>query len=471
MCGIFGSNYKKLEDVERASKVMNNRGPDFNKIIKRGNFYLAHNRLSIQDLSSRSNQPYEYKDSVMVYNGELWNDQTIDFFNNTFETTGDVERFSKFLYCFDLHNLADINGMFAFAFLKDDILTLGRDIAGEIPLYYYHLKNKFVFASEIKAIKEFDDTIPLKEIKLFPPRTYAKLKGEELIFTQYYSFPNVILSDSEEELSLNFKDLLIQAVKTKVPSDVPYTVLLSGGIDSSILTYILHQINPNIEAFTISLDTYTKKVKSNDLHHAKVMANYLNIKLNAILINEVDVLSKINTAVEVIEDKSWTQISSAVPHLYLAEEIAKHGYKVVFSGSGADELFASYSTSKQWNYTKDADYDADRRKLINHLHKNNTIRENKCMMKFSQEIRAPFLEKNFIEYALNIDPKFRLGFDPKNPKQVKRMKPILRKAFAGLLPDEVLWREKVPEGEGVGIEEIVKLQKDNIIAHYKKVYK
>jgi len=462
MCGIFGANYKTIEDTERARKSMEYRGPDFQKTIKFNNFHFAHNRLSIQDLSDKSNQPYLYKDCALVYNGELWNKQTLKYFNNEFETSGDVEKFTKALYDLGPTCLKDMSGMFAFAFLKDNKLIIGRDHIGEIPIYYYHNKNKFVFSSEIKAIKEFDSSILTKEIKLLPPGSYASFENDILEITKYYSIPNEIINDSKETIITNLKDMIWLAVETKIPKEVPYTVLLSGGIDSSIIAYILKQFNPDLEAFTVSLNGDGKKKNNNDLYFAREMAKFLNIKLNEIVLTEDDVFNNINNTIETIEDKSWTQVSSGLPHIAMAKEIAKHGYKVVFSGSGSDELFASYPTERRWSYYDDK-YNEARHNLINKIHKSNVIRENKCMMKYSQEIRSPFLERNFVEYAINIPVEFRL--------ENKRMKPLLRYAFQGLIPDELLWREKVCEGEGVGIESLIHSQKDNIIKHYKEFFK
>ena len=457
MCGIFGANWKSSDDVERARLSINNRGPDYTNTVKVDNFYFSHNRLSIQDLSSKSNQPFHYKDSILLYNGELWNEQSLNLLN----CDGDVEKFADYLY-YNLDNLKEINGMFAFSFYKDSILYLGRDHIGEIPIYYYHNGNKFCFASEIKAIKAFEESISIKEIKLLPPGSLLSFDGNSVDIKQWYEIPTQIIDRPQEDIILNLRNLIEKATLTKIPKEVPYTVLLSGGIDSSIIAYLLHKVNPNIEAFTVSLSGRESKKLSHDLYHAREMAKFLNIKLHEINIDEDYVIQNINKTVEVIEDKSWTQVSSGLPHLAMANEIKKLGYKVVFSGSGSDELFASYPTEKRWSYYDDKYHEA-RCNLIKKIHKTNTIRENKCMMHYSQEIRSPFLEKNFVEYAMSIPVRYRY--------LNKRMKPLLRMAFDKEIPENILWREKVCEGDGVGIEYMVKNQKQNIIDHYKKVYK
>lgn len=460
MCGIFGSNYKEYEDAERARESIEYRGPDSNKTIKFGDFWLSHNRLWIQDISSFSNQPFSYKDSIIVYNGELWNDQDISFIET--KSTGDVEKIASAIYHYGIDSISKLNGMFAFAFIKDNILHLGRDHIGEIPIYYYSNNGKFCFASEIKAIMAFDSEIPVKEIKLLSPGSYLTFKDKSVSIVKYYSIPNEIINDSKEDIIKNLRDLVEKAVYTKIPSEVPYTVLLSGGIDSSIIAALLAKVNPNIEAFTVSLNGVCKKKLNNDLYYARQMAKHLNIKLNEVVLTEEDIINNIYSTVNVIEDKSWTQVSSGLPHLAMAAEIKKHGYKVVFSGSGSDELFASYPTEKRWSFYDDKYHEA-RHNLINKIHKTNAIRENKCMMKYSQEIRSPFLERKLVEYAINIPVQYR--FDN------KRMKPMLRYAFTDLIPSDILWREKVCEGDGVGIESLIKAQKDNIINHYKKVFK
>ena len=124
MCGIFGANYKTKEDVLKASTSLNYRGPDSHGFSNFGDFNLAHNRLAIQDLSSKSNQPFSYKDSIILYNGELWANQTLPFFNQKFETIGDVEKLIKLIYEQGISKISDVSGMFGFAFLKDKKLIL-----------------------------------------------------------------------------------------------------------------------------------------------------------------------------------------------------------------------------------------------------------------------------------------------------------------------------------------------------------
>ena len=147
----------------------------------------------------------------------------------------------------------------------------------------------------------------------------------------------------------------------------------------------------------------------------------------------------------------------------MAKEIAKKNYRVVFSGSGSDEVFCSYPNERRWCWGTDESFDNARRRLVQNLHKNNLIRENKCMMSQSQEIRSPFLHKGFVELGLNSPPQYR--------EENKRMKPLLRLAFQDILPPEILWREKTCEGEGVDVDRIIKPMKDEIKSIYRRIFR
>lgn len=466
MCGFIGSNFHNKDQISKALEIIKSRGPDSTGIANTGNFIIGSNRLAIQDLSPLANQPMNFDDTYIVYNGELWNNnenikeiiklkQEYNIISNS-----DTEILLKGFHKYHANIFSIIEGIFGTAIIKNNEVWLARDWIGEIPVYYYFENGKFIFGSEIKAILEILN-VPTKLIKLLDPGTYIHFKDDNIQIHKYYTLPETEITDEKEVIIKNFRSLMEISIKKRIPKEVPYTVLMSGGIDSSVIAYLLKQHNPNLEAFTICLGNNSKSVKNNDLYFARIAAKHLNIKLNEIYITEDDVLNCIDLAVYVAEDKSWTQISSAVGHLLMAKEIQKHGYKVVFSGSGMDEIAGSYSMIRRYQW-KDDQFDKARKNLIKNLHKNNIIRENKCMLKYSQEIRSPFLDKEFVEYGVNIPIKYRF--------ENKKMKPIIRYAFEDVLPKEIVWREKVPEGEGCGIEKLIKDNKENIIKIYQKYY-
>lgn len=465
MCGIIGSNFHSAVELNERLKLIIHRGPDFNNIIEHQGFMLGHCRLAIQDLSNNCRQPYQEDKLAMVYNGELWNNclQELQHLKDQFifHSESDTEYLFYGFESYGSEIFAKLDGVFGVAFVNDNGLYLARDFIGEIPLYYYHNKEKFFFASELKAFAGLSS----QYIKLLLPGHFLHFKKDHTItITQYYNLPNQEITDNKETIIANFKPLLISAVKKRIPKEVPYCVLLSGGIDSTIIAYLLQQENSKIEAFTIHLDIGADKKKlSNDLYFARMAAKAINIKLNEVIMTEQNVLDSLEETVKVIEDKSWTQVSSGLPHLLMGKFIQNNSnFKVIFSGSGSDEIFASYPSQKRWQW-QDDQYDKGRRGLVSNIHKTNTIRENKCLMASSKEIRSPFLDRDFIEYALNIPIKYR--FDN------KRMKPMLRYAFQDQLPKELVWREKVCEGLGVGIEEIIKSKKSEIKEIFERHYK
>lgn len=429
--------------MEVALETIKNRGPDFQKIEKVDNFYFGAARLAIQNLGSEYNQPMFYKNCVLLYNGELWNQPEdgkyiIDSFLNKKE-----------------NSFIQLDGMFAFSIYYEGALYLVRDYIGEIPIYYYADNNKFAFASELKAMMALG--LKRKDVKLLEPGHYIKFKNSMEIH-QYSKLDETPITDPQEVIIPKLRSLLIAAVEKRIPKEVNYSVMLSGGIDSTIITYLLSQINPNVIAYTIHVGDDGRKVKTNDLYFARKAAEWLKIELKEIIIDEEYVLNHIEETVKIIEAYSWTQNASGLCHIAMAKHIKE---KVVFGGSGPDEYFAAYSQSKRWNYKTDEDYNRDRKSLIKNINKNNIIRENKCLLSNSIELRSPYLQRELVEYAVNIDPKYRL--------LNKQTKPLLRMAFSEI-PEELLWRGKIPEGEGSDLDRLLHTQKDEIKQIYKRIY-
>jgi len=449
MCGIVGSNFHDFSIVENALTSISHRGKDCFQVVNLNNFIIGANRLSIQDLSPNSNQPLfnEDKSICIAYNGELW--------TNKYNLNSDIQAVLKYYEEYNENMFKMLDGMFAIAIWNKNKLILARDYIGEIPIYYHYNNGKLCFGSELKAFKEFN----CSEIKLIQPGHYLVLENNILWEHKYYTLPEQEITDDKETIIHNFRSILETATKKRIPKEVDYAVLLSGGIDSTIITYLLAKENPNLQAFTVHLGDDKSSKRINDLYYAREVSKWLNIKLNEVIISEQDVLDTIEETIKVIEDKSWTQVASGLSHILMAKQI-EGKFKVVFGGGGSDELFASYPSQKRWSW-KDDQYDGARKNLIKNIHKNNIIRENKSLLWKTIELRSPFLDKDFVEYAINIPIKYRL--------EKGRMKPILRYAFPEI-PEHILWREKICEGEGVGVDPILKDKKDDIKAIYNKFY-
>ena len=246
----------------------------------------------------------------------------------------------------------------------------------------------------------------------------------------------------EEYYTSEFKKLLWEAVEDELVSDVPICTILSGGIDSTIITYILSRINPNIEAFVVNVwpSKRTNKEVKDDLYYARLAAKEFGVKLHEINVDKEDIEEMLSESIWASETHKWTQVSPAVAQLFLAWKIRKKGYKVVFGGEGADEIFASYGDVFRFCWPEPMWYHQKRVNLLNSLHKTNLIRTNKAMMYGGEvELRTPFLNKKLIDFGLKIPTKYR----DENGGNGKIMKYILRKAFDDEIQNkELLWRPK-----------------------------
>jgi len=460
MCGfVIGNIFKDDKQFKTALNLINHRGMDSQQWVVNSNTYIGHNRLSIQGLNEESNQPMTIDSFTLVYNGELW--KSMDKYKSQFDlkTGSDTELLLNLYVSEEEGCIKNLDGMFGFAILDEDdkSIVFARDFMGRIPLYYYMIDKRIVIASELKSITH-SLGINASEVEIVEPGFYYNFDYEtgHLHKTQFYTFPdvNVIEDMTEDVITSNIKTLLSSAVDNELISDVPVCTILSGGVDSTIITYLLSKRVPNLQAFVVSMgDTQTK----DDLYYARVAAKEIGIPLHEVIIDEEFVIENLSQTVYAVEDYKWTQVSPAVAQLALAKKIHDEGFKVVFGGEGSDELFASYGDVFAWHY-KDEDYITKRYKLITNLHKNNLIRTNKAMMfGGTVELRTPFLDKSFVEFCMKIPPKYK--------KDGNMWKPMLRKAFKGELSDELLFRPKKTFQEGCHTK-FLKNHKDNLKEYY-----
>jgi asparagine synthase (glutamine-hydrolysing) len=474
MCGIIGGNaFNSKNQVELSLKKILHRGRDNSTVIEPINgLFMAHNRLSIQDLSEIANQPFEDVDGevVVVFNGELWKN-TIDEYSylreeyKTKTESSDTELLALMYKKFG-HKPIDfmkrLDGMFSFCIYdkKSNFLFLGRDFIGRIPFYYLERNDKKIaFASEIKALTESfkvnyhhankNSKDRKKEvIRTVTPGTcmiYCLETGDIQSHT-YFNFNDFLKKDTDSiDLGLEYYTkelnlLLNKAVDNELISDVPICTILSGGIDSVIITYLLSKRVKNLKAFVVNVTSGTRKAKlKDDLYYAREFSKEIGIDLIEVNVTKDDIVSKLGESIYASEDWKWTQISPAVAQLFLAKEIDEQGFKVVFGGEGSDEIFASYGDVFRWSWQDPILYHSKRVKLLRELHRSNLIRTNKAMMYGGTvELRTPFLDKTLVEFGLGTPTRYR---DEANGRG-KIMKYLLRKAFEGEISDEILWRPK-----------------------------
>mgnify|MGYP001302226696 FL=1 len=457
MCGIVCAfNLKEDFKVLRPkildmSKLVRHRGPDWSGIFSSENAIMAHERLAIVDPTS-GNQPLYSKDKrfVLAANGEIYNhkylrSQLKD--NYVFQTDSDCEIILALYSEKGKNFLDDLNGIFAFALYdthKNEFFV-ARDHMGIIPLYYgWDRKGTFYVASELKALEGV-----CNKIELFSPGYYMHSKDSEK--TRWYErkwmdFDNI--KDNETDIK-KIHDSLYEAVKRQLMSDVPYGVLLSGGLDSSItsaLAKILSESNIKDDKKSVllnNLHSFSVGLKgSPDLHAAKKVAAYIGTVHHEIIFTIQEGLDAIRDVIYHLETYDVTTVRASTPMYLMARTIKSMGIKMVLSGEGADELFGGYLYFHKAPSAKEF-HDETVRKL-NKLHQYDCLRANKSLAAWGIEGRVPFLDKEFIDVAMTINPKDKMISDERIEKWV------VRKAFENYLPKEVLWRQKEQFSDGVG---------------------
>lgn len=414
---------------------------------------MTHERLSIVDPAS-GKQPLFSKDKslVLAANGEIYNHKELretltgDY---EFQTASDCEIILA-LYKEHGHDFCDkLNGIFGFALydVEKDEYFVARDHMGIIPLYMgWDQHGTFYVASELKALEGV-----CSKIELFPPgHYYSSVRGE---LTRWYSrdwmeYDNV--KDSESSIE-ELHDALAASIKRQLMSDVPYGVLLSGGLDSSITSavaklYAEKRIEsgdeqaawwPQLHSFSIGLKG------SPDLAAAQVVADHIGTVHHPIEFTIQEGLDAIRDVIYHLETYDITTIRASTPMYLMARVIKSMGVKMVLSGEGADEIFGGYLYFHKAPNAKEFHEETVRK--LDKLHMYDCLRANKSLAAWGIEGRVPFLDKEFMDVAMRLNPQ-----DKMITKERKMEKWILRKAFEKYLPESVAWRQKEQFSDGVG---------------------
>jgi len=438
--------------VLEMSKKLRHRGPDWSGIYQHDNVIFSHERLAIVDPTS-GKQPLFTKDNkvALAVNGEIYNHQELrsEFPDYDFLTQSDCEVILA-LYRRDGKNfLEKLNGIFAFALYdeENDAYLIGRDHMGIVPLYMGWDKNgSFYVASELKSLEGV-----CNKIEEFLPGHFLYSKdGQQL--QQWYKrdwteFDNV--KDNETDIAAIRKGLE-EAVHRQLMSDVPYGVLLSGGLDSSIIAavtakYARQRIEsgdtqeawyPRLHSFAVGLEG------SPDLAAARKAADHIGSVHHEIKYTVQEGLDAIKDVIYHLETYDVTTIRASTPMYLLARVIKSMGIKMVLSGEGSDELFGGYLYFHKAPSAQ-AFHEETVRKL-GKLHLYDCLRANKSLMAWGIEGRVPFLDKEFMDIAMTINPKDKMI----TPERMEKW--VLRKAFEDLLPESIAWRQKEQFSDGVG---------------------
>jgi asparagine synthase (glutamine-hydrolysing) len=457
MCGItgiFNVREQTPELREKAltmSRKLRHRGPDWSGIYCGGSCILTHERLSIVDPQS-GRQPLFSPDrkQVLAVNGEIYNHQAIreamkDEYE--FQTGSDCEVILALYRMKGVDFLEDISGIFAFALYdeEDDSFLIARDPIGVESLYIgSDSEGRIYVASELKALEGQCDTY-----RPFPPGHYYYSKDGHM--TQWYK-RDWMEYDAVKDNPVDIDTLrvsLLSAVKRQMMSDVPYGVLLSGGLDSSIISAIAEKYSkkrietydskdawwPQLHSFAIGLKG------APDLERAREVAEHIGTVHHEINYTVQEGLDVLRDVIYHIETYDITTVRASTPMFLLARVIKSMGIKMVLSGEGADEVFGGYL---YFHKAPDArSFHEETVRKIGKLHLYDCLRANKSLMAWGVEGRVPFLDKEFLDVAMSLDPAAKMC-----PGSVIEKK-ILREAFSDMLPESVLWRQKEQFSDGV----------------------
>ena len=444
---------KKLRpQLLKMAKLIRHRGPDWSGIYNNNKVIMAHERLAIVDPTS-GKQPLLSKDKnlVLAANGEIYNHlelrkQFEDYYQ--FQTKSDCEVILALYKKKGASFLDELNGIFGFALydVANDSYLIARDHMGIIPLYMgWDQDGTFYVASELKALEGV-----CSKIELFPPGHYLDSKvGELKSWYQRDWMEYDLVKENETDIRV-LRTALEEAVHRQLMSDVPYGVLLSGGLDSSITSAIAKKYAekriesddkdaawwPQLHSFATGLEN------SPDLAAAQKVADHLGTIHHEIKFTIQEGIDAIRDVIYHLETYDITTIRASTPMYLMARAIKAMGIKMVLSGEGADEIFGGYLYFHKAPSAKDFHEETVRK--LDKLHMYDCLRANKSLAAWGIEGRVPFLDKAFMDVAMNINPKDKMI----NGERMEKW--ILRKAFEDLLPKSVAWRQKEQFSDGVG---------------------
>uniref|UniRef100_A0A6C0EE93 asparagine synthase (glutamine-hydrolyzing) n=1 Tax=viral metagenome TaxID=1070528 RepID=A0A6C0EE93_9ZZZZ len=507
MCGIFtllnnnNTNYSNQFIIDNFNKGRG-RGPEFSKLERIGlKQIMGFHRLAINGLNSKSNQPMIMDDITLICNGEIYNYKELyEMMDVTPTTDSDCEVIIHLYKRYGIdQTLQMLDGVFAFILCDYDINNdyaktyIARDPYGVRPLYFlyhengshrelmndnsdislnnnaYENKNNLIgFASEIKMLYAFKSENHI--IEHFEPGTYSlyilpHVVSSDWIFnkkeryhtygfnTIMYNIDDVTNENDMMSIYRNIQYYLTNAIKKRCYiTERPIACLLSGGLDSSLVTALVNEYHKDISSEP--LETYSIGLEgSEDLKYAKIVADYLGTKHTEILLKEEDFISAINEVIYTIESYDTTTVRASIGNYLLGKYISENSSaKVIFNGDGSDELCGGYLYMHAC--PDELEFDKETRRLLKNIHAFDVLRSDKCISSHGLEPRTPFLDRSWVQYYLSIHPSVR--FHPKNKLCEKY---LLRTAFSKtyfknsdgvpLLPDEIIWRTKEAFSDGV----------------------
>lgn len=481
MCGIFAilnimTSYIEKDLIKQQFKKGQSRGPDDSNILDLYiiNCMLGFHRLAINGLNQASNQPFYINNIFLVCNGEIYNYKELYTLldEGIAETDSDCEIIIHLYLKYGMdQTIRMLDGEFAFILIDTRMdtykkLFIGRDPYGVRPLYILssdaHGPVNYGFASEMKQLIDFHK--PGYSIQHVFPGTFScyTLFTTEYNSSEFWKYKyqtkyheNLFSFSRGEDILVNIRNKLEAAVEKRCKcSERPIACLLSGGLDSSLITALVSKHVKNLETFSIGFEN------SEDLRNARIVSEYLGTKHCEIIITEDEYLKAIPHVIYTIESYDTTTIRASVGNYLVAKYISENSdAKVIFNGDGSDELCGGYMYMH--NCPDPIEFDKETRRLLRNIHYFDVLRSDKSISSNGLEARTPFLDLDFVQYYLSIHPSLR--FHPGNDQPEKY---LLRKAFeSDILPKEILWRTKEAFSDGVttgSISEIIKTFVSNV---------
>ena len=440
MCGIvaiYGDGAERwLPQLEGMMGRLHHRGPDDQGVYTGRDIVLGQKRLSIIDVTG-GRQPIFNEDGTacIVCNGEVYNHLALKegLGRHRFSTRSDTE---AILHLFEEEGAAAVSrldGMFAFVLYDGRDIVVARDPLGIKPLYQGRRDGCLFFASEIKALAGVAEAICE-----FPAgHLFSSREG----LARYYQVPAADGYQADvADIVAAVREKLSRAVQKRLMSDVPLGVFLSGGLDSSVIAAVARRHFDRLSSFSVGMEG------SADLSYAQKVARFLGTDHHQYVYTRDELVEVLPQVIYHLESYDPPLVRSAIP-TYFVSRLAAEQVKVILTGEGSDEVFAGY------HYFKDVDGEEalqrESMRILNGLHNVNLQRVDRATMAHSIEGRVPFLDIDFVEYATAIDPGLKLCDEGRMEKW------LLREAFTGYLPDEVLWRTKAEFADGCGSAHLV----------------
>jgi asparagine synthase (glutamine-hydrolysing) len=436
MCGILAVISRTLspsdiENIISSGKYLIKRGPDNFSYVVRNDGVFVFSRLSINDVSESGNQPMTSGNILMMCNGEIYNHlDLIKEYDLKCKSKSDCEVILRLYEKFGFEEtVKKLYGVFSIILVDGEKVYLARDRIGVRPLYYSLDKNTLAVCSVPNCISTYPN------VQAFPPGYISVCENGTLtyLYRDEIGLSPLRLKDGSDSL----RDSLIEAVRLRLMSDRPMGCLLSGGLDSSLVASILVKFlgGKNVRTYSIGMQGST------DLYYAKKVANFLGTDHHEVLFTPEEGFAVIPEVIRTLGSYDITTIRASVGMYLLSKYISENTTdKVIFSGEGSDEVLEGYLYFHNAPTPKEGEDESVR--LIRNLHLYDVLRADRCISTNGLEPRVPFLDRKFVDVTLSLSEDMKkpsFGFE----------KYILRKAFTGYLPDDVLWRRKEGFSDGV----------------------